>query len=54
MGIDVKHFTWSNSYTRNPRQALSDQTEDGMPYLLVNFTEASMNSDADMLLTISK
>ena len=34
--------------------ALSDQTEDGMPYLLVNLTKARMKSDADMLLTSSK
>ena len=27
--------------------ALSDQTEDGMPYLLANLTKARMKSNAD-------
>ena len=34
--------------------ALSNQTEGGMPYLLVNLTKARMKSDADVPLTISK
>ena len=34
--------------------ALSDQTEDGMPYLLVNLAKARLKSDADVLSIISK
>ena len=34
--------------------ALTDQTDDGMPFLLVNLTKACMKSDADIIFIISK